>query len=103
VSDYRLDEWGSIPGSGKKIFPQTSSEAHQASYPIGTVGLFPGTKRGRGVTLTTHPHLMPRSKMRGAILLSSLAPAWRSRTVLLLMCKICLLLKADTVVKNPTQ
>jgi hypothetical protein len=25
--------------------------------------LSPGVKRGRGVTLTTHPHLVPRSRM----------------------------------------
>jgi hypothetical protein len=25
--------------------------------------LFPGVKRGRGVTLTAHPHLVPRSRM----------------------------------------
>jgi hypothetical protein len=24
---------------------------------------FPGVKRGRDVTLTTHPHLVPRSRM----------------------------------------
>jgi hypothetical protein len=34
---------------------QTSSEANPASYPKGTGGAFPGVKRGRGVTLTTHP------------------------------------------------
>jgi hypothetical protein len=26
-------------------------------------GLFPGLKRGRGVTLITHPHLVPRSRI----------------------------------------
>jgi hypothetical protein len=30
---------------------------------MGTVGPLRGAKRGRGVTLTTHPHLMPRSRM----------------------------------------
>jgi hypothetical protein len=30
---------------------------------MGTVVLTPGVKRGRGVTLTTHPHLVPRSWM----------------------------------------
>jgi len=30
---------------------------------MGTGGPFPGAKRGRGVTLTTHPHLVPRSRM----------------------------------------
>jgi len=28
---------------------------------MGTGGPFPEAKRGRGVTLTTHPHLVPRS------------------------------------------
>jgi hypothetical protein len=34
---------------------QTSSEAHPASCTMGAGGPFPGAKRGRGVTLTTHP------------------------------------------------
>jgi hypothetical protein len=41
---------------------QTGSEAHPASYPIGKAPLsneyresLPGVKRGRGVTLITHP------------------------------------------------
>jgi hypothetical protein len=42
---------------------QTSSEAHPASCTMGIGGPFRGTKRGRGVTLTTHPHLVPRSRM----------------------------------------
>jgi hypothetical protein len=42
---------------------QTGSGAHPASYPMGTGGSFPGVKRGRGVTLTTHPHLVPRLRM----------------------------------------
>jgi hypothetical protein len=29
--------------------------------------LSPGLKRGRGVTLTTHPHLVPRSRMSRSI------------------------------------
>jgi hypothetical protein len=32
------------------------SGAHPASCPIGTRVLSPGLKRGRGVTLTTHPN-----------------------------------------------
>jgi hypothetical protein len=40
---------------------QTGSGAHPASCPMGTGVLFPGVKCGRGVTLTTHPHLIPRS------------------------------------------
>jgi hypothetical protein len=31
--------------------------------PMGTGGLFPGVRRGRGVTLTTYLHLVPRSWM----------------------------------------
>jgi hypothetical protein len=64
VSDYGLDDRaiGVRSPAGAKDFSsnlcvQTSSEAHPASCP------FPGAKRGRGVTLTTHPHLMPRSRM----------------------------------------
>jgi hypothetical protein len=42
---------------------QTGSEAHPASCTMGTGGPFAGEKRGRGVTLTTHPHLVPWSRM----------------------------------------
>jgi hypothetical protein len=45
---------------------------------MGTGGPFPGAKRGRGVTLTTHPHLVPRSRMsRSYNLLSPQVPPWR--------------------------
>jgi hypothetical protein len=37
---------------------QSSSEAHPASYPMGTGGPFPGVKRGWRVALTTHPYLL---------------------------------------------
>jgi hypothetical protein len=40
---------------------QTGSEAHPASGTMGTGGPFPGVKRGRGVTLNTLRHLVPRS------------------------------------------
>jgi hypothetical protein len=43
------------------LYVQTGSEAHPASCTMGTGGPFPGTKSGRGVTLTTDPHLVPRS------------------------------------------
>jgi hypothetical protein len=38
---------------------------HEAQPPIQWVpgALSPGVKRGRGVTLTTHPHLVPRLRM----------------------------------------
>jgi hypothetical protein len=40
---------------------QTGSGAHPAQWVPGV--LSPGVKRGRGVTLTTHPHLVPRLRM----------------------------------------
>jgi hypothetical protein len=52
---------------------QSSSEAHPASYPMGTGGPFPGVKRGPGVTLTTHPHLVPRSRMSRSFISSPLS------------------------------
>jgi hypothetical protein len=70
VSDYWLDDRAIGVGSpaGAKDFSsslcvQTGSGAHPASCPMGTGGLFPGAKRGRGVTLTTHPHLVLGSWM----------------------------------------
>jgi hypothetical protein len=70
VSDYGLDHRaiGVLSPAGAKDFSsnlcvQTGSEAHAASSAMGTGGPFPGAKRGWGVTLTTHPHLVPRSRM----------------------------------------
>jgi hypothetical protein len=40
---------------------QTDSGAHPATCPMCAVGRSPGVKRGRGVMLTTHPHLVPKS------------------------------------------
>jgi len=40
---------------------QTDSVVHPASYMMGTAS-FPGVRGGRGVALTTHPHLAPRLK-----------------------------------------
>jgi hypothetical protein len=62
-----LEDRGSIVGRDNGFFPslcvQTSSGAHPASCPMGTRGPFPGAKHSRGVTLTTHPNLLPRSRM----------------------------------------
>jgi hypothetical protein len=62
VSDYGLDDWAvgvrSLAGA-KDFFSilcvQSGSGAHLASYTMGTGVLSPGVKRGRVVTLTTHP------------------------------------------------
>jgi hypothetical protein len=65
VSDYGLDDRavGVRSPAGVRDFSsslcvQTGSGAHPASCTMGTGGPFP-----RGVTLTTHPHLVPRSRM----------------------------------------
>jgi hypothetical protein len=70
VPEYGLDdrEIGVRSPAGVKdissnLCVQTGSGAHPASCTMGTGGPFPGPKRGRGVTLTTHPHLVPRSGM----------------------------------------
>jgi hypothetical protein len=68
VSDYGLD-WAigvRSPAWAKdfssNLCVQTGSGAHPASCTMGAGGPFPGAKRGRVVTLTTHPHLVPRSR-----------------------------------------
>ena len=67
ANDHGLDGPGSNPG-GDEIFPpvQTSPRAHLASCKMGT-GSFRGVKCGRGVLLTTHPLLVPRSCKSRAI------------------------------------
>jgi hypothetical protein len=59
--DYGLDGPG-IESRWMRDFPpvQTGPPVHPASCTMGT-GSFPGVKCGRGVTLTTHPLLAPRS------------------------------------------
>ena len=56
---------------------QTGSVAHPASRTMGT-GSFPGVKSGRGVTLTTHPLLLPWSRKNTA---TPLLPLWVVRPV----------------------
>jgi hypothetical protein len=70
VADYGLDDRaiGVRSPAGAKDFSsnlcvQTGSEAHPDSCTMGTGCPFPGAKRGRGVTLNTHPYLVPRSRM----------------------------------------
>jgi hypothetical protein len=52
VSDYGLDDRGSIPDRGRRFSSspcvQTGSEAHPVSYPMGTGGPFPGGKARPG-------------------------------------------------------
>jgi hypothetical protein len=84
VSDYGLDdrEIGVRSPAEAKDFSsilcvQTGSGAHPDSCTKGTGGPFPGVKRGRGMTLTTHPHLVPRSGMSRSYIPLPQAPSWR--------------------------
>jgi hypothetical protein len=66
VSDYGLDDRaiGVRSPAGAKDFSSVSRPALGPTQPpvqwVPGV-LSPGVKRGRGVTLTTHPHLVSRS------------------------------------------
>jgi hypothetical protein len=68
VSDYRLIGVIEVRSpTGAEDFSsspcvQTGSGAHPASYPMVAGVLSPGVKRGRGVTLTTYPHLVAEVK-----------------------------------------
>jgi hypothetical protein len=69
VTGYGL---GFDPRQRQRIFPVTSASRPglgPTQPPIQWVprALSPGVKRGRGVMLTTHPLLVPRSGKRGAI------------------------------------
>jgi hypothetical protein len=65
---YGLDDRGSkvrFPAGAGIFFHhrvQNCSGFLPTSYPMGTRGSFPGSKEARGVKLTTHLHLVPRSK-----------------------------------------
>jgi hypothetical protein len=68
MTDYGLDDRGSIPRQKQSIFLLVSASRPApgpTQPPIQWVpGLpSPGVKRGRGVTLTTHPYLVPRLSM----------------------------------------
>ena len=72
ATNYGLDGPGSNPG-GEEIFPPSRS-ALGPNQPPGTMGTgsFPGVKCSRGVLLTTHPLLVPRSWKSRAIPLPTL-------------------------------
>jgi hypothetical protein len=74
ATDLRAGQSGDrIPVGARFSAPvQTGPGAHQASCTMGT-GSFPGVESGRGVMLTPHPLLVPRSKkLSRAITLLSL-------------------------------
>jgi hypothetical protein len=66
VTDYGLDDGGSIPDIGFFFLVSASRPALGPTQPLVQwvpEVLSPGVKRGRGVMLTTHPHLVPRLNM----------------------------------------
>jgi hypothetical protein len=77
ANDYGLDGPGIESQWGRDFPPvQTGPGAHPASCTMGT-GSFLGVKCGRGVLLTTHPLLAPRSWKSRAI---PLPPLGHNRT-----------------------
>ena len=61
ATDYELDGPGSNPG-GDEIFRPSRPALGPTQPPVKWApGSFPGVKCGRGVLLTTHPLLVPRS------------------------------------------
>ena len=71
VTDYGLDGSGSNPGGDEIFRPPDRPWADPASCTMGT-GSFLGVKCGRGMLLTTHPLLVPRSWKSRAIPLPTL-------------------------------
>jgi hypothetical protein len=59
----RFDPWQRQMDFSSSLCVQTGSGAHPASYTMGTGGSFPGDKARPGVALTTHPYIVPRSRM----------------------------------------
>jgi len=72
-SDWLRAGRSGIESRWGRVFPpvQTGHGAHPASCKMGTVS-FTGVKCGRGVLLTTHPLLVPRSWKSRAIPLPNL-------------------------------
>jgi hypothetical protein len=87
VSGYGLDDWAIVVrflAEAKRIFPlisvfRTALEPIKPPVQWAPGVLSPEVKHGWGVTLTAHPHLVPRSRIS------------RSYTSLLLSASICVL------------
>ena len=72
VTDYGLDVPGIESRWGRNFLPvQTGPGAYSASCTMST-GTFRGVNCGRGVTLTPHPLLVPRSWKSRAVPLPTL-------------------------------
>jgi hypothetical protein len=68
---------GFDPRYKQRIFPLVFASRPAMGPTQPPVQWVPGVKRGRGVMLTTHPHLVPRLRMSRLYLLSPQAPPWR--------------------------
>jgi hypothetical protein len=84
VTDYGLDDRGSRfdPRQRQRIFLLASASKPAlgpTQPPVQWVPgvLSPGVKRGRGVTLTTRPHLVPTLRMSRSTSSPPQAPPWR--------------------------
>jgi hypothetical protein len=81
VYDYGLEDRGSIPDRAEdfssSLCVQTGSEAHPASYPMGTGGPFPGGKARHGRAADHSPPSGAEVKNEQELyLLSSHMPPW---------------------------
>jgi hypothetical protein len=65
------------PRQKQEIFPLTSVSRPAFGSTQPPVQWLPGVKRGRGVTLTTHPHLVPGSRMSRRYTSSPPSAFWR--------------------------
>jgi len=98
VTELRAGRSGIESRWGRDFPPlQTGPAAHPASCKMGT-GSLPGVKCGRGLLLTTHPLLMPRSwKSRAIPTLGHTGPV--TGTLYLLYFFITLIMQSHTVTK----
>jgi hypothetical protein len=86
ATDYGLDGPGIKSRLGQNFLPiQTGPGAHPASCTMGTTSIL-GVKCGRGMLLTTHPLLAPRSWKSRAIRLPPLGHNWACNGVTLPFC-----------------
>jgi hypothetical protein len=102
VSGYGLDdrviEVRSPAGAkdfSSNLCVQTGAGAHPSSCTMGNGFLSPGEKRGRGVTLTTHPHLVPRSIMSRSYTSSTPCVSMACSGTALILIFFTILLKFD--------
>jgi hypothetical protein len=111
VSDYGLNDRGSIPDRGRRFFFLVSASRSALGLtqpPIQWVPgvLSPGIKRGRGVTLTTHPHLVPRLSMSRSYTSSPPhVPPWRVAGhpyFTFFTLPVCVSMLINTVLAEPT-